>query len=219
MMKSETTSPFLLKRIDDLLRINYPFLEEENEIYFLGEYVPGALSAYSEMNQLIINYKKPPTKRELPEYYYKKQAIKQAAELFRNSIFETNDLSDRVLHATLVPVPPSMAKDSQEYDDRNLKLLEMFMPDGDIRELYLQEQTRNPLHSSTSRNPNDLLSNYILNTNVLNPEPKEIWLFDDVLTKGTHFKAASMLLRESFSNIPIIGFYLARSIYRASYAR
>ncbi|NGX48248.1 MAG: hypothetical protein K1000chlam3_01639 [Chlamydiae bacterium] len=218
MMKSEIISPLLLKRIDELIRINYSFLEEEDEIYFLGEYTPGAKSAHSKINRLIINYKKSVTKRGLPEYYYKEQSISSAAQLFRDAILNTIDLSDRITHTTLVPVPPSMAKDSQEYDDRNLKMLEAFMPNGDIRELYLQKKTRPPLHAlkSSPRNPNDLFSNYTLNEKVLLPKPKEIWLFDDVLRKGTHFRAAYMFLKERFRDIPIVGFYIARSIFKIS---
>ena len=63
MMKSETISPLLLKQVDELIRIDCSFLEEGDEIYFLGEYTPGAQSAHSKMNQLILNFKKPVTKK------------------------------------------------------------------------------------------------------------------------------------------------------------
>ena len=121
MTKLETTSPLLLKRADELIKQNHPFLKMEDEVYFLGEYTVGALSEHSKINKLIFNYKKPLERKGQLDWSYKEQAIEQAAELFRTSILNTIDLSDRILGATLVPVPPSMAKSSSLYDDRNHK--------------------------------------------------------------------------------------------------
>lgn len=212
MMTSENTFPLLLKRVDELVRIPYSFLQDEDEVYFLGEYTSGGKSAHSQMNQLIINYKKSVSKKGLPEFHYKEQAIKQAAQYFRASILSTSDLSMRFTQSTLVPVPPSLARDSSDYDDRNHKMLKHLMPQGDVRELYLQKQSRTPLHQSKTRDPSYLLGNYYLNEGVLAPKPKEIWIFDDVLKQGTHFRAAHTLLKERFPDIPIVGFFIARAI-------
>jgi len=53
-MKSESTSPLLLKKADEQIKAQHPFLQVEDEIYFLGEYTVGALSAFSKMNRLIL---------------------------------------------------------------------------------------------------------------------------------------------------------------------
>lgn len=213
-MKLESTSPLLLKQADELIKNNHPFLNVEDEIYLLGEYTVGTRSEHSKINRLVINYKKPLDRKGMSDWSYKEQAVKDVAALFRTSIFNTEGLSDRVLHATLVPIPPSMSKNSPNYDDRNLKMLQLFMPEGDIRELVLQKESRSSLHSSKSypRNPQDLASNYLLNSSALNPRPKEIWLFDDILTKGTHFRALCEFLRMEFPHIPIVGFFIARTI-------
>lgn len=212
-MKFESTSPLLLKRADELIKSNHPFLRMDDEVYFLGEYTVGALSEHSKINRLIINYKKPVERKYQPDWVYKGQAIEQAAELFRTSIFNTLDLSDRALQATLVPVPPSMAKNSPDYDDRNHKMLQFFMKGGDIRELVLQTNTRPSLHASkSSRESQDLISNYFLNEQVIYPKPKEIWLFDDIIAKGTHFRAMSDFIKEKFPGIPIVGFFIARTV-------
>ena len=213
-MKLESISPLLLKQADELIKNNHPFLNVEDEIYFLGEYTVGARSEHSKVNRLVINYKKPLDRKGLSDWSYKEQAVKDVAALFRTSIFNTEDLSDRVLQATLVPIPPSISKNSSDYDDRNLKMLQLFMPEGDIRELVLQKESRSSLHSSKSspRNPQDLASNFLLNSSALNPRPKEIWLFDDILTKGTHFRALCEFLKMEFPFIPIVGFFIARTI-------
>ncbi len=209
----ETTSQLLLKQADEFVKYCHTFLKMEDEIYFLGEYTVGALSEYSKINKLILNYKKSLDRKGLPEWSYKEKAIQQAAELFRSSIFNAFNLADRVESSTLVPIPPSMSKDSPLYDDRNLKMLFSFMPKGDIRELILQKETRAPFHSTNfPRAPQELASNYYLNQKVVSPIPKEIWLFDDILTKGTHFRAIHDFLRIEFPDVPIVGFFIARTI-------
>lgn len=214
MMKSVNTSLLLLKRLDELIRPCHPFLEEEDEIYYLGEYtVPGRFQC-SPMNQLIFNYKKEANRKGTAEWKYKQKAIQDVAILFSNSISNTIDLCDRAKMATLVPIPPSKARSSLDYDDRNHQMLKMLMPAYDVRELYSQKDCRESLHSlkKPSRSYKDLISNYILDVRLTNPTPKEIWLFDDTLIKGTHFKAAKELLRNVFPNVPIVGFFVARSI-------
>jgi hypothetical protein len=215
-MKLESISPLLLKKADELIKNNHPFLHGDDEIYFLGEYTVGALSEHSKTNRLIFNFKKPLERKSFPDWNYKEQAIQEAAALFRTSIFNTEGISERAHRATLVPIPPSMSKNSPEYDDRILKMLHLFMPEGDIRELILQKDSRPALHSSKSsyRNPQDLASNYFLNSIVRHPQPKEIWLFDDVLTKGTHFRALHEFLSKEFPQIPIVGFFIARTILK-----
>ena len=212
-MKLESTSPLLLKQADELIKNNHPFLKMDDEVYFLGEYTVGALSEHSKINKLILNYKKPLDRKGQIDWGYKEQAIQQAAELFRNSIFNTIDLSDRALQATLVPIPPSMAKDSSAYDDRNHKMLQFFMAQADIRELISQKETRTSLHASKGlRDPRDLMNNYVLNQGVISPKPKEIWLFDDIIAKGPHFRAICDFLKEKFPGVPIVGFFIARAI-------
>ncbi len=214
MNKSENTSPLLLKRVDELIRSHHGYLQENDEIYYLGEYtVPGGFQC-SPMNQLIFNYKKEANRKGTAEWKYKQEAIENVANLFKNSIFNTIDLCDRVTQATLVPVPPSKSKDSPEYDDRNYQMLRILAADRDVRELYLQKQSRQALHYSkkSSRSYKDLVTNYALNEQAIYPKPKEIWLFDDTLIKGTHFKAAKEFLKLTYPDVPIVGFVVARSI-------
>ncbi len=209
------TSPILLKRIDELTISSYRYLYPEDEVYYLDEYTPRKGAAFSKMNQLILNYKKEVDRKDKPEWTYKKKAIIKIAALFRQSIFQTKSIAQRAATATLVPIPPSAAKDAENYDDRNIKLLHEMIPQGDIRELIIQKQSREPLHSSKQRrNPSDLMGNYKLNTTEKEKAAiNEIWLFDDVLTLGTHFRAACDFLTKELPMIKIAGFFIARSVY------
>lgn len=213
MKMCANTSPILLKKIDELTINSYRYLCPEDEVYYLGEYTPRKGAGFSHMNQLVLNYKKEVDRKGKPEWQYKEKAIKEIAGLFRQSILHTKSIAQRASTATLVPIPPSAAKNAENYDDRNMKLLQSIMPQGDIRELIIQKQSREPLHSSKHRKPADLMGNYSLNTALTTPAISEIWLFDDVLTLGTHFRAVREFLTKVFPEIKIAGFFVARSVY------
>lgn len=94
-------------------------------------------------------------------------------------------------------------------------MLKKFAPQGDVRELIVQKQTRDPLHTSKGfpRSYKVLLGNYGFNEDAFHPMPEEIWLFDDTLIKGTHFRAIKEFLRKRFFDIPIVGFFVARGMH------
>lgn len=206
MMKSDTISSILLKKIDELNKQSHSFLDKDDEVYFLGEYTAKGGYAHSFMNQLIINYKKEPDRKDKPEWHYKLKAINQAAEMFRISIENTVGLSERLKNAILVPIPPSASKDDPKYDDRNYQLLKTMFPKGKVRELVTQNGSRAPLHEGGSRDPSLLKKNYKLDSHIIIEPHHEIWLFDDTLIGGTHFRAISDLLRAHFPQNPIVGF-------------
>jgi hypothetical protein len=43
-------------------------------------------------------------------------------------------------------------------------------------------------------------------------EPNAIFIFDDVLTAGCHYKAIEIVLRNRFPNTPLRGLFLARAV-------
>ncbi len=185
-----------------------------DELYSTGDFTIGKHAEHSPMNALIHNYKKKPTRKGQPDWPFKEESIKVAADRFRISILQTIGIRDRFKKAILVPTPPSHAKNSPEYDDRNLNLLTYLNSHSDIRELILQKESREPLHKSRARNPKELEMNYYLNPSTnLDLGDSEVWLFDDVLTKGTHFRAMSDFLRSHYPNVKTVGFYIARSVY------
>ncbi|QXP89654.1 hypothetical protein [Methylococcus capsulatus] len=46
----------------------------------------------------------------------------------------------------------------------------------------------------------------------IEPPPKVIGLFDDVLTTGAHFKATQSMLQETFPGVRVIGLFIARRV-------
>lgn len=197
-------------KIDELIRSDHPYLAPEDNCFFLGEYTARAGFSFSETNQLIANFKKSLTKKDLPEWRYKDEAIREIANKFRAAFPE-----DFLTTVTLVPIPPSKAKDDPLYDDRVLRVLEIlgFGLDVDIRELILQHESTDPVHESEERpSPTTLLQNYHLDVTIADPPPKAVALFDDLITAGAHFKAAQSVIAVQYPDMPIFGIFVARRV-------
>jgi hypothetical protein len=197
--------------VDDLLRPLYPHLTAADQCYFLREYTAGRGYAGSETNHLILNLKKPPDRRGKPEWRYKERAIEQIAREFRDSV----NLS-ALRRVTLVPMPPSKAKDDPLYDDRMLQVLRAVDVEGqlDIRELLLGAASMPAAHLAAQR-PTiaQLVANLIVDASLAEPAPSMIALVDDVLTTGAHFVAAKAVLAARFANLPIRGLFVARRVH------
>lgn len=193
-------------KIDALTLPDHYYLDEQDVCYYAGEYTAGEGHAYSETNQLILNFKKTMDKRGTPQWQYKERAIEQAAALFRAAIKPDARI-------TFVPIPPSKAKGDPMYDDRVLRLLQAMCVGRhtDIRELVVQQQSLAPAHLATRRpTPEELAANYNLDERFTEPTPQTLFVVDDVLTTGSHYKAVKRLLEQRFPQVPVIGLFIAR---------
>jgi hypothetical protein len=213
-MTSANTFPQRLTKIDDLARPDHFYLTAADEYYFLGEYTARKGYAFSATNQLILNFKKPMTVRNTAQWRYKEKAIDEAAAAFRAA------LNDEWLDsATLVPVPPSKAKNDALYDDRLVRMLRGIraQPALDVRELVVQRASTAAVHDQENRpTPEQIQANYAIDHTLQDPDPRVIGLFDDVLTTGAHFRAASAALQQSFPGVRVIGLFIARRVPEAA---
>lgn len=197
-------------RIDEVDFYDHCYLNAGDKCFYYGEYTPHRGFNYSETNSLIFNLKKNMSRKGTPEWRYKEEAIEKCAKLIRDS-FPPNLLLD----STFVPAPPSKMKDDPEYDDRLLRILRMASPGGkslDIRELIVQVVPRTSMHMTSRRyTPADLQEKYHLNTALFYQSPFEkFFIFDDVLTNGTHFRAMSDMLKECRKDITVAGIFIAK---------
>jgi predicted amidophosphoribosyltransferase len=199
-----------LTRIDPLILGDHYYLTADDECYFLREYTARGGFAASETNQIIHNLKKPPDRRSRPEWFHKERALERAASELRAAL---NPAWLRA--ATMVPIPPHVAKGDPLYDDRVLQIANR-MSDGtriDVRELVVQIATVDPSHQSASRpRPNELRDNYRLDEGLCDPAPATIGILDDILTAGAHFRAIKDMLSERFPAVPVLGIFYARRI-------
>ena len=149
-------------------------------------------------------------RRGRPEWRYKQIAIRTAAQAFRNAI------DDQILQtATFVPIPPSKAKDHPEYDNRMTQLIMAIDTANpvDCRELIVQSESTAAAHESDIRPaPRELEDRYAVDPTLIEPRPTYLILIDDVLTTGSHFRAAKRVLQQIFPELPIVGYFVARRV-------
>lgn len=199
-----------LQKIDDLARPDHYYLTPDDVCYYWGEYTARKGYSFSETNQLIFNFKKKLDRRGRPDWHYKGEAITRAASIFRDAIRE-----DTLPRITLVPIPPSKAKDHPEYDDRMMQMLQGIGQgrNADIRELVVQTTSTEAAHDAAVRpKPDELVAIYRIAESVAKPVPQNIYLFDDVLATSCHFKAMKQVLGARYPNVPIIGIFIARRV-------
>ena len=95
-----------------------------------------------------MSVKKKMDRRGQPEWKYKAQAIRTASAAIRAA------LDDPTLdQLTLVPIPPSKARNDPLYDDRLIQILRGIRPNPplDARELVVQTRSTDAVHDSDDR--------------------------------------------------------------------
>lgn len=205
------TKPRLCK-IDDLTLPDYHYLEPDDRCYFVREYTSREDYSFSSTNDLISNFKKTMDRRGKAEWKYKERAILSIASEFRK-LLPAESLSKM----TLVPMPPSKAKDDPDHDDRMLRVLKNIDQEKnlDIRELILQNKSIPAVHfkGSYRHDPQELAEIFYIDEDISEPAPPKLAIFDDVLTTGAHFKAAQGIIQERYPGISVIGIFIARRIF------
>jgi hypothetical protein len=196
-----------LRKIDEQSRPDHFRLSVDDECYFLYEYTSGKNYSFSNTNSLITNLKKKPGASGSS---YKFQAIGRSARALAAAI------NPKWLDvATLIPVPPSKARGHPAYDDRMSQVCREIKAGLDVRELVVQRTSLPAAHESPGQRPSvdDLIRAYEIDSNLVDPPPSSIGVFDDVLTAGTHFVAMKKMLSDRFPQVPIVGFFIARRVF------
>ena len=201
------------QQVDELQLSDHFYLIPSDTCIYLREYTPRQGYEYSETNRLIHNFKKSVDRKGKREYFYKDQAINQIQQEIAACLKK-----EWLLKATLVPIPPSKTKAHPLYDDRMTQVLKgiggCIGGKCDVRELIVQTADMDAvhLHNDDRPTPDDLRAIYEIDEDQTSPEPKSIGLFDDVITAGSHFRAAKDLLKEQFPGVNIVGIFVARRV-------
>jgi hypothetical protein len=206
--------PIRLTKIDELTRPDHTFIDAEDECCYVGEYNARRGFSFSEINNLINNLRKPMDRRGRPEWRYKEAAIVTCGRTFREGLNE-----DWLASATLVPIPSSKTHDDPEYDDRLPRILQELGRERhlDIRELVVMTKSVAQSHLAEERvSIEELIESMGIDEALVEPRPRTIGIFDDVLTTGRHFKAVQSVLRERFPDVPIVGVFVARRVPEAT---
>ena len=210
----DTSFPSRLTKIDELTRGNHHHLDAGDECLFFGDYTARKDWSYSATNKLILNFKKPVSRRGKPEWRYKAQAVSAVANAFSTNIGKAFGA------ITLVPVPPSKLKTDPEYDDRMMDMLRALRAPGgmvpDVRELVVQTIPMPAAHETANRPPpGEWEKVYAVDEILAKPDPQWIGIIDDLLVTGCRFRAMSSVLRRRFPTARITGLFIARRVPEA----
>ena len=202
------------QRIDATHIAQHSFLTLEDECYFLFEYTSKMGFSFSATNNLISNLKKKPSESHRPGYHYKARAIRECSAALGPAI-NSKWLAEG---GVLVPVPPSKAKGDPDYDERMLSICRGIVAPTkvDVRELVTQSESIAAAHESADgERPSveQYLAIYSIAEEAATPTPTAIAVVDDVLTRGTHFRAMKLVLQARFPGVPVVGFFIARRVF------
>ncbi len=193
--------------VDDLARKDHYYLGADDYCLFYGEDTARA-GFDTPTNDMILNLKKEPSRKNRPEYKWKNWAINRCVEIFKG------DLDPKKLtEYTVVPAPPSKRPSHPDYDDRMLQVARKFCEGSTLeyRDLLITTQDRQASHATDRRpSPDELRKTIGINPQCAQPAPKAVLLFDDVLTTGCTFKACKAILQEAYPGIPVVGLFVAR---------
>src|SRR5262245_51936608 len=104
MTSGSTSFPQRFTKVDELTRGDHTYLNADDECLFFGDYSARKVFAHSATNNLILNFKKPLSRKGKPGWHYKARAIKEVAAAF------SQNLGGSLAYITLVPVPTSKLK-------------------------------------------------------------------------------------------------------------
>lgn len=195
---------------------------DENDVCFYYMKKPTGLPSDSKAGQLIFNIKINPYKMSEKQRVagYKEKAIKNCAEDM--SIFLGNNMHVCPVNRTLlVPIPPSTPKNHVEYDDRMAQVCKLISKKLGYRFADCLESANylGSLHKGDIPRDIDLIiNNTIFHSEMITPDIRYVFLVDDQLTKGTHFKAMKRLITGK-CNVQVFGLFWAKQdsdyLYRA----
>lgn len=205
-----------LLQIDELTRSDHYYLEPSDVCYYLGDYASRQGYNYSDTNQLILNFKIRPSEIACSpnRKWHKVNAIKRVADFFQRGL-TTNGRK-----AVFVPMPPSKTQDNVDYDDRVVDLCTQICskPSEHWRccELLRMKHSIEAFHEKSNRRMEP--SKFEQYLQFVAPDDKlnisTIFLVDDVLTTGSHFKAAQSVLHKHLGDdVKVIGLFIARTIH------
>lgn len=189
--------------------LQYPHLAATDQAIFAREYMPGQGYQAGQTNQLINNFKKDVSKRNTNQWYYRNQAVALFAQEF-NSII--NPSKPESVFVTCIP--SSRTKADTLYDNRFEDMFGVLKNLSnrvvDIWPVSIQQSVQ-ASHLGGSRNPATIMTNYQWH-GFGEVEPEKLFVFDDIVTTGSHFRAFSDFCRSNNFNGEIIGVFWARCI-------
>ena len=192
-----------------------PYLKKNDYCVYAREYKTHTDYRAGETNSLIVNFKKSPSVKNTNQWKHRNNAIVRF-RLELEYLFSpvTSDI-------TVTAIPSSKRKDDPEYDNR---FEDLFKECQNIYPSKLYRNTLNvewpveikntvpPSHTLKNRpSPAEIKANYIWKGFKGEP-PRKLYVIDDIITQGAHFRAISDFLRDNQYEGQIVGVFWAKAI-------
>lgn len=170
-------------------------LDAKDEVWINELYCPDVRDEHSSN---LWNLKKTTDRKGKPEWYYKNEAIAKCSEFLNNFDFQEKN-------PTIIPMPPSKKKGTPEYDDRlvqiinrvkKAKCLDIFDVTESIESTHTQDQ---------SKDLNAIQNNLEISSS--EEIPDTVYVLDDVITTGSHFKAVKSIILKMNPDARVIGLF------------
>lgn len=193
------------KNIDLITVSSIPYLIPDDECIYANDYISKTGFHGGQVNDCIINFKKPPG---APGQQHRTRAINKIA-LDASELFDCE--SGRTYAVTAMP--SSKSKSDPSYDNRFedlFQLLKTFSPCINIIWPVTAKNSVMPSHQNGPRDPKVLKNNYNFN-GFAGSEPEFLIVFDDVLTSGAHFRAYKDFITQSGYQGKVFGVFWAKT--------
>ena len=191
---------------------NIPYLEEKDRCFYLFDYIPRGKWHSSLGNQAIINFKRDKSSKDDQRvWYYRNKEIKKFARAIHAFIEYA-----KILNPVIIPLPTSKPRSSPNFNDRldaTIRQLKIINPHYDTRLCLDRRSEQTPVSCRGIRDVDIIMqTSYIADKKPIAPD-RQVILIDDVLTKGTHFKAYKCMVMEHYkiSSDDIIGLFIAKT--------
>lgn len=194
-------------------------LTEEDACFHWRIYNSNRVFKDVSRNKIIWDFKITPEDiKKYPNFAkLKKKAIDALAHEMA-AIFNTPERKASLQSYVWVLMPSSKAKDDPNHDDRLMQLLRRVESLLDINlhlcEPFSLQKSLASSHKSTGSERltlDELKHLYQFDQAALPENPSQIIVFDDVLTKGTHFKAIKQKLISVYGDINIVGLFICQT--------
>jgi len=186
--------------------------DELTNCYYAREYNGSGGFQSSPTNQLIFNFKKPPSKKDSPyEWDFKIRAIGNFAKELSLAF------STLTAETPIAFIPTSKTKENPEYDDRfeqvlarlvqlqpKLKIVEPIVPIIDRPSFSKKESARDVNVCENVLSWRGFGDDY---------HPRHLIIIDDVISSGCNYKAYMNVLSRNYKgNIRVYGFFWAKTV-------
>ncbi|MFC1944846.1 hypothetical protein ACFLX5_05105 [Chloroflexota bacterium] len=181
-------------------------LNDDDLCFYARELISHGGYTASDANSLMNNFKKEASKRGTREWFHKERAVKQLAGELAPALID---------NAMVFSIPTSKTKDHLDHDLRFEMLFEEVRA---IKTVVVVEPIRYSISQLAAhdeggtRDPDIIKSNYIWD-GFGGKCPDIVYIVDDVLTTGGHFRACKDFVLEHCPETLILGYFFCKAVF------